>query len=128
MGKLENIRKPGGRTQTDVHNTPIWLFNELNEVYGFTLDPCCDGKVNAKCSKFFTPLDDGLAQSWCGEVVFMNPPYSNLYSWMEKAYQEFIKNNTTVVCLLPVRSDTKWWHEFALKGSITFIKGAIEIQ
>ncbi|MEM0688369.1 DNA N-6-adenine-methyltransferase [Staphylococcus haemolyticus] len=53
--------------------TPQYLFDELNEEFNFTLDPCATDE-NAKCSKYFTIEDDGLSKDWSNDVVFMNPP------------------------------------------------------
>ena len=56
----------------------------------------------------------------------MNPPYGReIIKWMEKAYMESLKG-TLVVCLVPSRTDTKWWHEYATKGKITFIRGRLK--
>jgi hypothetical protein len=30
-----------------------------------------------------------------------------------------------VVCLIPARTDTDWWHTFIMKGSIFFIRGRL---
>ena len=55
----------------------------------------------------------------------MNPPYGReIGKWMKKAYQES-KKGIIVVCLIPSRTDTKWWHEYAMKGEIRFIKGRL---
>jgi len=54
--------------------TPDNVFNELNEEFNFTLDPCCQHD-SAKCDKYYTPVEDGLSQSWANETVFVNPPY-----------------------------------------------------
>jgi phage N-6-adenine-methyltransferase len=65
--------------------TPQKWFDYLNLEFGFTLDPCCLPET-AKCKKFYTPKDDGLAQSWQDERVFMNPPYGReIGKWMKKA-------------------------------------------
>jgi phage N-6-adenine-methyltransferase len=56
------------------HGTPQDFFDKLNAVHHFTLDPCATA-ANAKCKKFYTREQDGLAQSWANEIVFMNPPY-----------------------------------------------------
>ena len=61
-------------SNTDLWSTPQDFFDELNKEFYFTLDPCYN-KENAKCDKFFTKKQDGLKQSWDGEIVFMNPPY-----------------------------------------------------
>jgi hypothetical protein len=56
----------------------------------------------------------------------MNPPYGRGISvWMEKAYNES-RQGALVVCLIPSRTDTLWWHNYAMKGEIRFIKGRIK--
>ena len=102
--------------------TPQELFDNLNQEFGFTLDPCASD-WNAKCSNYFTEKDDGLQQNWSKHIVFMNPPYGKvLYDWMLKAYVSCLAG-ATVVCLVPAATDTAWWHEFALKGEIRYPRG-----
>jgi site-specific DNA-methyltransferase (adenine-specific) len=105
--------------------TPQSVFEPLNAEFAFTLDPCCHVHT-AKCAKYFTAKDDGLRMSWHGEKVFMNPPYGKSISlWMKKAYEE-AQAGATVVCLVPARTDTKWWHEYSMKSNeIRFCKGRI---
>jgi site-specific DNA-methyltransferase (adenine-specific) len=111
--------------QKDTWETPPALFAELDAEFGFTLDPCCQHET-AKCAKHYTPEEDGLAQSWAGEVVYMNPPYGRqIVPWMAKAYRESLRG-ATVVCLVPVRSDTAWWHEYAMNGEIRFLRGRVK--
>ena len=52
----------------------------------------------------------------------MNPPFNELKKWVEKAYKESLKG-ATVVCLIPSRTNTNWWHEYCMKGEIRYIKG-----
>lgn len=86
----------------------------------------CALQENAKCNKYFTPEQDGLKQDWIG-TCWMNPPYGKTISkWVEKAYNEHIKHGSTVVCLLPSRTDTKWFHDYCMKGEIRFIKGRLK--
>ena len=107
--------------------TPLELYRNLNTEFGFTLDPCCT-KENAKCTKHFTSTENGLLQDWGKNIVFMNPPYGGeIYSWMKKAYESFL-NGAVVVCLVPSRTDTKWWHEFAMRGKIRFLKGRLKFS
>lgn len=105
--------------------TPQDFFDELDAEFHFTLDPCCVPET-AKCEKFYTPEDDGLSKSWSGEVVFMNPPYGReIGKWMKKAVDEWRKW-ATVVCLVPSRTDTAWWHDYAMEGEIRFIRGRLK--
>jgi phage N-6-adenine-methyltransferase len=105
--------------------TPQALFNELDRIFGgFTLDPCATAE-NAKCATFYTKAEDGLCQVWTGKV-FMNPPYGRaIGQWVRKAWQES-QNGTLVVCLLPARVDTRWWHEYAKKGHVYFLQGRLK--
>lgn len=107
--------------------TPQDFFDKLNVEFHFTLDPCAN-EQNAKCKKFYTIEQDGLAQSWQGEIVFCNPPYGReLSKWVEKAYKESRKPNTIVVMLIPARTDTKYFHQYIYKKSeIRFIKGRLK--
>jgi len=113
-------------SKTNEWSTPQELFDKLDKQYNFTLDPCATVD-NAKCNKFYTKEDNGLNQDWSGEVVFMNPPYAReIAKWMKKAYDESCKGGVTVVCLIPSRTDTIYWHEYAMKGEIQFIKGRLK--
>ncbi len=107
--------------------TPNAWFEYLDLEFAFTLDPCCETET-AKCKRYFTPLEDGLAQPWADERVYMNPPYGRQISyWMKKAYEEARDHGALVVCLVPARVDTNWWHSYAAKASdIRFPKGRVK--
>lgn len=112
-------------SKTELWATPLDFFQKWNDLIGgFDIDVCAN-KENAKCSKFFSKEDDGLAQQWIGKC-WMNPPYGKeIGRWMKKAY-ESSQQGATVVCLVPSRTDTKWWHDYAMNGKITFIKGRLK--
>jgi len=104
--------------------TPQDFFDKLNLQYGFDLDVCATAE-NAKCARFFTEADDGLKQEWTG-VVWMNPPYGRtIGKWVHKAY-ESAQKGATVVCLLPARTDTAWWHDYCEKGRHQFVRGRLK--
>ena len=108
--------------------TPKDFFAKLNEEFKFTLDPCCT-KKSALCKKFFTPKEDGLKQEWGGQRVFVNPPYGReIGKWVKKSFEEFVKNKkTTIVMLIPSRTDTRWFHDYILdKAKIRFVKGRLK--
>jgi phage N-6-adenine-methyltransferase len=107
--------------------TPQDFYNKLNAEFGFTLDPCAT-PTTAKCSSYYTKDDDGLSKDWSGHTVFMNPPYGRKQKdWIEKAFQEGEKSGTTVVALVPARTDTKAWHNYCMKASeIRFVKGRLK--
>lgn len=100
--------------------TPESIFEPLNKVFKFTLDVCAT-KENTKCSNFFTIEDNALIQNWQG-ICWMNPPFGEQAKWVKKAYEES-KKGTTVVCLLPARTNTIWWHDYCKRGQVRFIKG-----
>jgi len=112
---------------SDEWETPIEFYEKLNKCYGFTLDPCATTQ-NHKCEKYYTKDQNGLAQSWDGERVFVNPPYGRkIEDWVQKAYETNRDTGTLVVMLLPARTDTRWFHEF-IKGKayITFVRGRLK--
>lgn len=115
-------------TGKDDWETPEDLFKKLDEEFHFTLDPCSSHE-NAKCKKHYTKKEDGLLQSWKGETVFCNPPYSvkgKQDEWVKKCYEEAQDSGTTVVALLPVRTDTKRFHEYINgKAEIRFLRGRL---
>lgn len=107
--------------------TPNIFFSELNKEFGFTLDPCCYHHT-AKAKKFYTKQEDGLIQDWGGHTVFCNPPYGKeIGAWVKKCYLESLKPNTTVVLLIPSRTDTKYFHDWIYnKGELRFVKGRLK--
>jgi phage N-6-adenine-methyltransferase len=113
---------------TDEWPTPPSLFDALHREFGFTLDPCATVK-NAKCRRFFSRTDDGLVQDWAGETVFMNPPYGRVIGqWMAKAHETSL-DGTTVVCLVPARTDARWWHLHVMRAAeIRFLRGRITFE
>ena len=108
--------------------TPQNFYDKLNNSFGpFTLDPCSDGQNN-KTDNYFTKEQNGLSQDWSGNKVFMNPPYGRaIKDWLKKAYEEGQKPNTTVVCLIPARTDTKYWHDYVMNAqAVYFVKGRLK--
>lgn len=106
--------------------TPDDFYQKCNARFGpFTLDVCASSE-NSKCSSFFTASDDGLSKDWGSQVCWMNPPYGRtIKEWMRKAYESSLKG-ATVVCIVPARTDTQWWHDYAMKGEVEFIKGRLK--
>jgi phage N-6-adenine-methyltransferase len=105
--------------------TPWPVFREYDAEFHFTLDVCATAE-NTKCARFFSPEVDGLVQDWGDDICWMNPPYGDaLPAWMAKAYLSSLAG-ATVVCLVPSRTGTNWWHDWVLgKGEIRQRKGRI---
>jgi DNA N-6-adenine-methyltransferase (Dam) len=96
--------------ESDLWGTPQAEFDKLNDEFGFTLDACATAE-NAKCARYFTPEQDGLQQDWSGEVVFMNPPFSQVGKWIAKAH-DAAKVGATVVCIVLPSVNTRWWNRY----------------
>ena len=95
----------------DDRRTPDSLFAPLHAEHGFTLDAAAN-EENAKCARFFDLECDGLRQSWAGEIVWCNPPYSNVGAWVRKAIGEVLGGCVKVVLLLPAnRCEQPWWQD-----------------
>jgi phage N-6-adenine-methyltransferase len=104
-------------------STPQDLFDTLNAEFHFTIDVCAT-KENAKCEHYFTKEDDGLSKEWTG-VCWMNPPYGRqIGKWIKKAYE----SASTVVCLIPSKTDTAWWWDYVMKGEIRYIRGRLNFS
>ena len=113
-------------SKTDDWATPQQFFNNINKKYNFDVDVCAT-PVNAKCSRYFTKKQDGLKQKWDGKC-WCNPPYGRAIGlWLEKAYKSSVLG-AIVICLVPARTDTKWWNNWAVKGDIKFIKGRLKFS
>ena len=94
--------------------TPQDFFDRLNDEFGFVLDAAATAK-SAKCPAYYTPETDGLNSPWNpagGGAVWCNPPYGReTGKWVRKAYEES-RSGTTVVLLIPARTDTAYFHDY----------------
>jgi phage N-6-adenine-methyltransferase len=118
-------------SQRTTWGTPWPLFHEYDATFHFTLDVCATAD-NTKCARYFSPEHNGLVQDWRTDICWMNAPYGKpLGQWMQKAW-ESAQAGATVVCLLPVRSDTGWWQRYCvppaeiryIPGRLTFVGAA----
>jgi site-specific DNA-methyltransferase (adenine-specific) len=107
-------------SKSDDWATPAAVYAELNKEFSFDDDPCPLGEL-PEVGKL-----DGLAREW-GLRVFCNPPYSAIPRFIDKAVRS-LENGTKIVCfLLPVRTDTVWFHDALLgKAEIRFIRGRLK--
>lgn len=114
----------------NIWETPQSLFDELNEEFEFTLDAAASD-WNHKLDNYYTIEEDGLLQDWGGQTVWCNPPYGNKETgiWTRKCYEESLKPNTTVVLLLPARTDRKSFHDYIYHNAeIRFVKGRLKFE
>jgi phage N-6-adenine-methyltransferase len=117
-------------SKTDDWATPQNLFDELDAIHHFTLDVAASS-TNHKTPHWFgldhedPLLRDGLAMSWENNRVWCNPPYGRqIKDWVKKAHHESV--NAEIVMLLPARTDTAWFHDYAIRHKVTFIRGRVK--
>jgi len=117
--------------------TPRPLYDKLSEMFGpFDMDPCTSKDNPLGTPIFYTKETDGLKQTWgLGDYdhptkVFMNPPYGRkVGEWIYKAWHASLFGRAIVVCLLPSRTDTQWWHNLVMSAdSLYFIKGRLTFE
>lgn len=96
--------------------TPQEFFDKLDAVFHFQLDAAASHE-NHKCKKYFTKQDDSLTQQWIVyDSIYLNPPYGRgMDKWMLKCHQTSMQSDSVIVCLLPARTDTKWFHNYNSK-------------
>ncbi len=103
--------------------TPSQFFDQVNSRYRFQLDACAED-WNAKCAQYYSEIDNGLIMPW-KTWTWCNPPYSQIRNWYAKAVLEMGWGNSSVL-LTFARTDTKAFHDYALKASeIIFIQGRL---
>lgn len=108
--------------------TPQALFDKLDAKFHFDCDVCaCEGMEKVPFN-YYTPEIDGLAQDWReNKSNWMNPPYGReIGQWMKKACE----SNANVVCLVPARTDTDWWHSYVMGKAVEvrFIRGRLKFE
>lgn len=127
----EIVRKPAAKINEGMFTsvrldwaTPQSFFDLVDDEFGFTLDSAAEPH-NAKCEDFYDEFRDGLSQPWPG-VVWCNPPYGRaIGKWVEKGYRE-AQNGSTVVMLIPARTDTTYWHDYVMKAAeIRLLRGRL---
>jgi phage N-6-adenine-methyltransferase len=105
--------------------TPQGLYDKLNDEFHFVCDVAAS-RSNTKHPTYFDKKIDGLKQSWFG-VCWCNPPYGrNIGEWIKKAHNEAARGVLTVM-LLPVRTDTKYFHDYIYgQHEIRFLRGRLK--
>lgn len=135
---------------TDEWSTPLDFLAEMNCEFGFDLDAAASAENRNGYAEFYFGLDheeswrrDALTADWAADLrerksetmaVWLNPPYSKCREFIGKAAEE-ARKGCTVVCLVPSRTDTRWWHEHVWDATqhrprpgveVRFIKGRLK--
>lgn len=126
---------------SDEWATPHNLYASLDAEFHFSLDAAATAS-NTKCARWYGPggvSEDALSLAWTNDAgrpcaVWLNPPYSRAREFMARAAHEAIVTGSTIVCLVPSRTDTRWWHDYVWDAakhrtrpgvSIRFIRGRL---
>ena len=112
--------------QSDEWATPRPVFEALDAEFGFTLDAAATA-INARCDTYLTREQDALHVSWGQQSVWLNPPYSQCAVFLAKAAAE-VAQGCTVVCLVPSRTDTRWWHRHVWDATRHQPRPGVEIR
>lgn len=105
--------------------TPQGFFDLVNEEFDFTLDAAASSH-NAKCENYYTEEVDALSLAWRG-TVWCNPPYGRtIGDWVKKGYDEAQRHGSTVVMLIPARTDTAYWHDYVMAAAeVRLVRGRL---
>lgn len=108
---------------TDQWDTPPELVAGLRSVISFDVDVCAS-RPNV-CSRFYSEAENGLRQTWRG-ICWMNPPYGReIGKWVRKARES--RDTATTVCLVPARTDTRWWQaNIPFASLVVFLRGRLK--
>lgn len=124
---------------SDEWTTPQDVFDALHQEFHFEWD-CAATSGTTKLPHYFgpdhavEPWRDALLRKWLG-VCWLNPPYSRCREFIAKAAADSRAFGTTVVCLVPSRTDTRWWHDYVWDADrhrprpgveVRFIKGRLK--
>lgn len=109
------------------YSIPLKIVEPLIKEFELTKDVCAS-MTNHKLADYWTKEDNALAQIWEGNC-WMNPPFDkDLNKWVRKACNDAKQFGGTKVCLIPVRSNTKWWAEVSPQSEIRFINGEVNFN
>ena len=108
----QQVDARGAADDIDDRETHPSMFDAWDRRFGgFTVDVAA-AEHNTKCARFFTREQDGLTQSWAGERVWCNPPYSSIGPWVEKAWREWPSTRGIVMLLPANRTEQSWWQDY----------------
>lgn len=124
---------------TDDWATPRVFYKKLATEFNFVLDAAASS-TNTLATNWYG-LDhvdpakrDGLVCNWAADAltlggdVWLNPPYGRTtIDWVRKA-DETAKNGATVVCLVPSRTDTRWFHDYCAHHELRFVRGRLKFR
>jgi transcriptional regulator with XRE-family HTH domain len=120
----------GDKADRDVRFTPAAFLAKIHDAFGpIDLDPCGHrlSPVVAKRRILLEEGGDGFVDDWSGGLAFVNPPFSEMLRWLKRAHDQWSRGNVgSVVCLVPARTDARWFHDtLRLAADIFFLQGRV---
>jgi len=106
--------------------TPQDFFDRVNAIFDLELDAAAT-YGNAKCLRYLSERALDLDWSALATRIWLNPPYGRgIGAWVRHARNEWAVQASTVVCLLPARTDTRWFQDCWEARYLLFIKGRLK--
>ena len=120
----------------DTWSTPKDFFDELDKEFNFGLDAAALSTSTLVPDNWYGPdhpdadRRDAFTNCWSIDAgdkpIWLNPPYGRtIGDWMKRANDE-ARHGALVVCLVPARTDTNWWHNYCIQHEVRFIKGRLK--
>ncbi|TMP23753.1 DNA N-6-adenine-methyltransferase [Pseudoalteromonas ruthenica] len=115
MASPSNHESKSIKAYRDFTRTPRWVFEAFNSMYQYDLDAAAL-ECSALLPNYYTPKQDSLSRDWSSEnepkgkflSVWLNPPFSNIYPWVEKVLEQQEKGVLTTL-FVPHENRAKWW-------------------
>ena len=120
------------------YGTPKGLFDQLNNIFNFVLDPCASEERSLGTERNLTKINNGLKYEWACNT-YINPPFGKgVREWIDKMQIESNKNPDFVyVMLLPSRTEVRYFQDLImwkyrksdtdlLNSCIYFLKGRLK--
>ena len=126
----------GMRTSLDdTWTTPRDYFDKVNKEFNFTLDAAALAASTLVPDNWYGPdhtdhtRRDAFTRDWAKDSagsIWLNPPYGRtIKDWVCKA-NTVASGGGLVVCLVPARTDTSWWHDYCIHHEVRFIRGRLK--
>ena len=120
----------GNKEDRDSRFTPPEFMKNIYAAFGHVdIDPCAHrlSPVVAKRRILLDEGGDGLTDDWSGRLAFVNPPFSAQLKWLQRAHEQWTAGNVeAVVCLVPARTDSAWFHDtLTADADICLLQGRV---
>jgi len=114
MANLNNHASKSNKAFRDFTQTPKWLFKAFDHRFNYNLDGAAL-PISALCERYITPEQNSLTTNWSAllaneskPAVWINPPYSDILPWVEKALEQR-ELGVLSTLLVPHENRAEWW-------------------